>query len=172
MPLNSKGQATDLTQMLCDLVDTLLPGEGNWPAASKVGVQGVLAIRLIETLGEVAIDTVEAAITACGGPLKAANAEGRIAILRKLEESQPKLFALLRTASYFAYYENPAVVIQVRALGQTYRAIPIERGYDVGRFDLERDRPTHNRGHFMATQDVRRLDLSKLSATGAGHDEG
>jgi hypothetical protein len=163
------GQAARLAQMLCDLVDTLLPGEGDWPTASKIGVQGVLAVRLLEALGESALETVDAAITACGGPLGAGDGAGRVAVLQKLEETQPKLFTLLRTASYLAYYENPAVILQVRSLGQPYQAMPIHRGYDVGHFDMDRDRPRHNRGRYVATKDVRRVDLSKLAAAGAGH---
>jgi hypothetical protein len=162
-------RATRLAEMLRDLVDALIPGEGCWPAASIVGVQGILAIRLLEALGEDALTQIDESIGECGGPLSACDALGRAAILKRLEEMKPKLFATLRTASYFAYYESPSVIVQVRTLGQPYDAIPIRRGYDVGCFDMDRDIPRHDRGRYVATQDVKRVDLSKLELSGGEH---
>lgn len=162
-------RATRLAEMLRDLVDALIPGEGGWPAASIVGVQGILAVRLLEALGEDALTQIDESIGGCGGPLNACDALGRAAILNRLEEMKPKLFATLRTASYFAYYESPSVIVQVRKLGQPYDAIPIRRGYDVGCFDMDRDRPRHDRGRYVATQDVKRVDLSKLELSGGEH---
>jgi hypothetical protein len=159
----SSSEALRLAQMLRDVVDTLIPGEGDWPAASLVGVHGVLGARLVEMLGENALVDVDLAIRKHGGPLAALDSAGRVNSLRQLESAEPKLFALLRTASYLAYYENPAVIVQIRSLGQPYDAVPIRRGYDIGQFDLERDRPRHNRGHFVSTPDVQRVDLSKLT---------
>ena len=43
--------AIELATLLRDFVDVLIPGEGPWPAASVVGVQGVLAMRLLEARG-------------------------------------------------------------------------------------------------------------------------
>ena len=74
-------QATRLAEMLRDLVDALIPGEGGWPSASIVGVQGILAVRLLEALGEDALTQIDELIGECGGPLSACDALGRAAIL-------------------------------------------------------------------------------------------
>ena len=85
--------AARLANMLRDFVDTMIPGDGDWPSASLVGVQGVLAMRLLETLGEKGLDQLDKAILECGGPLSELNearparidraaGEGAAAILR------------------------------------------------------------------------------------------
>ncbi|MBV9247238.1 MAG: hypothetical protein JO366_20775, partial [Methylobacteriaceae bacterium] len=48
----SASDAERLAIMLRDIVDTMIPGEDGWPAASLVGVQGILGMRLLESLGE------------------------------------------------------------------------------------------------------------------------
>ena len=50
----------------------------------------------------------------------------------------------------------------IRALGFNYNPTPLPAGYEVGRFDAERDAPRHGRGRFLATDEVRRVDLSQL----------
>ena len=133
--------------------------EGVWPAASVVGVQGVLAMRLLEVRGEQGAAELEAALLASGGPLAPLDAAGRRAVVERLEREHAQLFALVRNTSYVAYYESPAVVRAVAALGQPYRAMPGKDGYPMAPFDLARDRPTHGRGGYVRTDEVRRLDL-------------
>ena len=43
---------------------------------------------------------------------------------------------------------------------------PLPKGYDTGRFDPARDTPTHGRGHYVKTEDVKRVDLSGLDFPG------
>ena len=64
--------------------------------------------------------------------------------------------------AYLTYYEQPAVRAAIRALGLPYNETPQPAGYAVGRFDPERDRPRHGRGSFVATGEVRRVDLGGL----------
>ncbi|MFO1037597.1 MAG: hypothetical protein U1E45_12175 [Geminicoccaceae bacterium] len=154
--------ANDLATLLRDLVDVLIPGGGVWPAASTVGVQGVLAVRLMEIRGESGPDELEAAIVACGGPLGGLDATQRVEVVRKFEATDPAFFTLVRNASYLAYYENPAVVRAVRTLGQPYQAMPGFKGYPIPAFDMEKDRPQHGRGSYIPTDQVKRLDLSQL----------
>ena len=85
----------------------LIPGEGPWPSASMVGVQGVLAMRLLEAQGETGADELERALLACGGPLAPLDAEARAAVVRQFEAAEPALFKLVRNAAYLAYYETP-----------------------------------------------------------------
>ena len=119
--------AAALATLLRDLVDVLIPGEEGWPAASVVGVQGVLAMRLMEVRGQDACDGLEQAVLAAGGPLAPLDEAGRIAVVQRLEQSEPALFKLLRSAVYLGYYENPAVIRAVQGLGQPYKAVPISR---------------------------------------------
>jgi len=152
-----------LAACLRDLVDVLIPGEGPWPAASMVGAQGVLAMRLMEALGEAGPDNLEQALNDRGGPLASLDAAARSEVVRRLEATEPVLFKLVRNATYLAYYENPAVVRAVRGLGQPYQAMPGAKGYPLPAFDLDQDRPRHGRGHYIRTEDVKPLDLSVLA---------
>jgi hypothetical protein len=161
--------AAALATLLRDLVDVLIPGEEGWPAASIVGVQGVLAMRLMEVRGQDACDGLERAVLAAGGPLAPLDEAGRIAVVQRLEQSEPALFKLLRSAVYLGYYENPAVIRAVQGLGQPYKAVPIFEGYEQAPFDLDRDRPRHNRGHWIRTEDVRPVDVAGLELEEGKH---
>ena len=157
------GDSLGLASLLRDFVDVLIPGEGPWPSASMVGVQGVLAMRLLEAQGETGADELERALLACGGPLAPLDAEARAAVVRQFEAAEPALFKLVRNAAYLAYYEHPAVVRAIQGLGQPYQAMPGAKGYPLPAFDLEHDRPRHGRGHYIRTEDVKPLDLGALA---------
>ena len=161
--------AMRLSTMLRDLVDVLIPGEADWPSGSLAGVQGVLAMRLLEERGETALSELEAALRNCGGPLESLGEAGRVEVVAKLESASPKLFTLIRTASYFAYYESPSVLPQIRSLGQPYDPMPILKGYQLEPFDRERDRPRHNRGSYIPTDRVKPVDISGLDHLGERH---
>lgn len=155
--------ALGLAALLRDLVDVLIPGEGAWPPASMVGVQGVLAMRLLEAQGQTAADELEKELLRYGAPFDRLDADRRAEVVRRLEAGNPALFKLVRNAAYLAYYENPAVVRAVQGLGQPYQAMPSAKGYPLPAFDLEHDRPRHGRGHYIPTEDVKPLDLSALA---------
>ena len=152
-----------LATLLRDLVDVLHSRRRPWPSASMVGVQGVLAMRLLEAQGETGADELGA------GTARMWRTAGTSGCRRpgrrwcgSLEAAEPALFKLVRNATYLAYYENPAVVRPFRALGQPYQAMPGAKGYPLPAFDLEHDRPRHERGHYIRTEDVKPLDLSVL----------
>ena len=162
-------EAVRLSAMLHDLVDVLIPGEEEWPSASLAGVHGILGMRLLETMGDDALLRVEAALLASGGPLATLDEDGRVVVVTKLEALEPGLFTVIRTATYLAYYESPSVIPQVRASGQPYDPIPILKGYHLEPFDRERDRPRHNRGFFIPTDQVKPVDISNLDHLGEQH---
>jgi hypothetical protein len=154
---------------LVALVDTLIPGDGQFPAASAVGVHGVVTLRWRDLMGADALATLGAALDRHGGPLAALDGDGRAAVLRRLEFAEPLLFAALRMTVYLAYYEQPSVTAQVRALGFAYNEAPLPDGYALDPFDPAEDAPKHRRGRFVATEAVARVDLSGLDfLTGAG----
>ena len=70
--LGPAGAAT----LIADFVDVLIPGERLWPSARTVGVQGQLALRLMEERGKNALPTLVKAIEAAGGPLDGARRSG------------------------------------------------------------------------------------------------
>lgn len=143
---------------LGELVDLMLPGDDLFPAASAVGVHGLLRQRLREIDGEAALESL-------------ANTSGQGAgnALADLENKQPELFAKLRSVVFLTYYEMPEVQDVIRQLGHRYNAEPLPNGYAMGRFDPARDTPTHGRGHYVKTEDVKRLDLSGLDFLGERH---
>ncbi len=143
---------------LGELVDLMLPGDGLFPAASAVGVHGLLRQRLREIGGDAALET-----------LVDTSGQGAINALAEFEKKQPELFAKLRSVVYLTYYEMPEVQDAIRQLGHRYNAEPLPNGYAMGRFDPARDTPAHRRGHYVKTDDVKRLDLSGLDFLGERH---
>ena len=155
-----------IAAMLRDLLDVLLPGDGRFPPASEAGAHGVVADRLAAQLGEGALDDLAAALEASGGPLAPLGAQEREAVVRRFEGSRPEQFETLRMFAYHAYYESPAVVRAVRALGHVYNDAPQPEGYAMTPFD-ESDpsqAPRHRRGSYVRTEDVTRVDLTPLPA--------
>jgi hypothetical protein len=149
--------------MLAAFVDTLIPGDGgHWPSASEVGVHGILPGRLVEVRGPDVVAELTAAIESCGGPLAGKNAAERARVVARLEAEHPALFTLAHNAIYLAYYESPVVIGIIQSLGHAYQAVPHAAGYELSPFDPARDRPQHGRGHWIATDEVRRVDLSGL----------
>ncbi len=164
--------ANEIAGLLADFVDTLIPGDGSWPAASRVGVQGLLAARLVETDGEAAIARLAGLLGGADG-FAGQSEDVRTAIVAGLERAHPRFFAVLREAVYLAYYESPAVAERIHALGYAYELRPHLTGYAMPPPDAERDRPRHRRGSYVRTEDVRRLDLSAIRlADGAKKEQG
>jgi hypothetical protein len=154
--------------VLADFVDTLIPGDEFWPPASTIGIQGLLAARLLDLNGEQAVEGLIAALEMCGGPFAGKSEEERVAIVEHFERDHPSLFALVREAAYFAYYENPLIVDHIRAKGHSYRARPHLSGYALPSFDIVRDKPSHQRGGYVATDSVRRVDLDAIHGLQSG----
>ena len=153
-----------IATMLRELVDVLLPGDGRFPSASAAGTHGLVAERLTAQMGESALDDLARSIAACGGPLTPLNAAARQAVARRMEADHPEQFETLRTISYLAYYESPAVIRAVRELGHVYNDAPQPAGYAMAAFD-ESDplhAPAHRRGQYVRTEEVVRLDLAPL----------
>jgi hypothetical protein len=153
--------ARAFADMLADFVDVLIPGDDNWPSASRVGVQAVLMSRLSDLGRDDDIDRIVGFLGAAGGFADKSDAE-RTAIVADLERRHPELFKLVREAVTLAYYESPAAARRIRSLGFSYKLRPHIGGYAMPSVDAIRDRPQHARGAHVKTEDVRRLDLSEL----------
>lgn len=142
---------------LAGFADALLPGDDLFPSASAVGAHGVMAARLRDRLGKDAVHGLAAELVARGGLDDAPDAAVR------LEAEEPRLFDTARAFLTFAYYEAPAVIAAIRALGHDYNDAPQPKGYEMRPLDPARDAPAVLRGGFVATEDVVRVDLSGLS---------
>jgi hypothetical protein len=150
------------TEALRDLVDVLIPGDETWPSASAIGVQGLIAVRLFEDAGDDCLHQVLAALLDAGGPLVDHNEADRIAIVSRFSTSKPELFERVRAAAVLAYYEHPFVVEVIRTLGRPYLLRPHLTGYPMKAFDMDKDRPRHERGSYLETDAVKRLEVSGL----------
>jgi hypothetical protein len=148
--------------LLTALVDELIPGSADWPAASAIGVQGLLAARVFEEWGEAELQAIVDAIVAAGGPFAALPAGERTAVVERFEAAQPERFERLRTAATLAYYESPFVAEAIRRMGRPYSLRPHLTGYPMRPFDPARDTPTHGRGRYLKTEEVRPVDVSAL----------
>ena len=135
-----------------------MTSSGVFPSASAVGVHGLLRSRLREIDGESALSALEQADRKSGADA-----------LKALEQREPALFAKLRSVVFLSYYEMPEVQDAIRSLGHPYNASPLPNGYATERFDPSVDTPTHGRGHYVRTEDVKRVDLSGLDFLGGEH---
>jgi len=140
--------------------DALLPGDDLFPSASAAGAHGVMAVRLRTRLGPEAPGRLAAALVARGGLDDAPAAAAR------LEAEEPRLFDTARAFLTFAYYESPAVIAAIRALGHDYNDAPQPAGYAMRPLEARRDAPAVPRGRYVATDAVTRVDLSALDFLG------
>lgn len=151
-----------LAQALASLADVLLPGNDTWPSGAAVGVQHAVLRRYIEAKGEDTLAQLAETLGAHGLPLLDQSDAARADAVSAFESNDPDLFGWLQDASYFAYYEDASVVALIAARGTPYSLRPHIKGYDLPKFDLETQTPTHGRGHYIATKDVRPVDISGL----------
>lgn len=141
------------------LMATLLPGGAGFPAAVSTGMGAMLLARLHQVDATLP-SRLAAAITARGGP--PGDASGWAMLAARLEAVEPKLFDEMRKYAYLTYYEQPAVIAAIRALGIRYNDAPLPAGYPDEPFDPARDAPRHARGRWLHTEEVRRIDLAAL----------
>jgi len=149
------------SEALVALIDTLLPGGEGFPAASATGMAAVFAERLRAADHDLPTRLV-GAIAAQGRAPE--DAEGWRMAAERLEAVEPKLFEELRKYAYLTYYEQPMTIAAIRALGIRYNATPLPEGYPAEPFEKERDAPRHQRGRWIATGDVKRVDLAQIKS--------
>lgn len=150
------------SEVLEAFVDTLLPGDSLFPAASQVGAQHVLAERLRTHHGNDAIERLIALLSEQGRGFASLSEQERVHAVRRLERSEPTLFTFARAATYFAYYQHPSVVLAVRKLGHDYNDAPQPQGYAMPAFDPAINAPKHHRGFYKKTEEMSPVDTSSL----------
>jgi hypothetical protein len=125
-------------------LDTMLPGDAGFPAASDVD----LAERLLEN--PYFAEPARAAAALLPQNLADASPEARVAAIGALERDHPETFARFIMAVYSGYYIAPAVLQAVeQATGYAARP-PQPEGYVLKQFDpawlaVPASRPPHYR---------------------------
>ncbi|MGI8772725.1 MAG: hypothetical protein ACR2JE_14975 [Acidobacteriaceae bacterium] len=152
-----KGTGRSVAMM--DFVEVLLPGDELFPSARDAGFALELMARL-EAGG--LLGRLEQVVAAVGESFGDFDAEARRAVVARVEAEQPALFADVLKIVYLTYYEQPAVIAAIRAMGLTYNTTPLPDGYPIEPFDPARDAPQHHRGRWIQTGDVDRVELSAL----------
>jgi hypothetical protein len=158
--------ADGLHRTLAALLEVLLPGDELFPCGSALGIENLLRDRSLESIASADLDVLTAALAAGSAPFASLTPAARVPVVARLQRDHPALFDQLAKSVYLTYYQAPAVQDAIRALGFAYNPTPLPAGYPVGRFDAERDTPRHGRGRFLATDEVRRVDLTGLDYVG------
>lgn len=124
-----------MSVMVTALLDTLLPGDGDWPAAGTLtGLAG-------QVISDAAPERLLAALPA---GFAEGDVEAREAALRALESAEPAAFERLVAAVYLAYYTHDAVRAVLERLAGYEARPPQPLGYDLPPFD-ERSLDTQRR---------------------------
>lgn len=147
---------------LTALVDTLLPGDDIYPPASVASVELMLIDRWAKSEAYGTIEDLVTLLERFGGPLWSADAEKRAAIVSRIESEHPNLFAILRRIVYLSYYQTSVVVDAIASRGHDYRLAPQPQGYLLPKFKMDDEAPRHRRGRYLRTEEVRRVDLTRL----------
>lgn len=142
-------------ELVRHLFDKLLPGGAGFPSAASTACAALVTERLRHADPLLPAKLV-AALTGRGEVLD------WIAAAARLEAVEPALFGEFRKYAYLTYYEQPAVIAAIRALGHPYNDSPLPDGYPDDPFDPTRDAPRHGRGGWLDTGDVRPVDISAL----------
>lgn len=161
--VNSSLSAYEEAKMIAALVDELIPGDDIWPSASAAGVHGIIALRIFAAWDAATLAKFADLIGWRGGGLAGDDPAQRFAAVAAFEARDPDLFENIYTATLLAYYETPFVVSVIQQSGRPYSIRPHISGYPMEPFDFSRDTPTHNRGHYLATDAVVPVDISGLA---------
>lgn len=159
---NARLTPVEKSRLLQRLVDELIPGADGWPSASEAGVHGIIALRLFVDGSPEMLQRIADALDWPNGALLSNDPEARIAAVTAFEAADPDLFDKVYAAVTLAYYETPMVVEAIAETGRPYSIRPHATGYPMAPFDYARDTPTHGRGHYLKTEEVRPVDTSGL----------
>jgi hypothetical protein len=131
--------------LLALVLDTLVPASGGFPGAGATALDHVLGMAAasadLERLLSDGLRVVEETSQMDGG-FASLSADGREALLRRVEQSHAEFFEALVRHTYDGYYSHPAVIARL--------------GLDAS--------PLHPRGHRVETMDL--PDLARVRARG------
>lgn len=151
--------------LMAAICDRLLPGEGNYPAASTTGTQAVVANRLRERYGTTIFAQLAEDLSCDGRSFLGCTEDEQTVALQQLEAAKPEFFGYLLMAAYLAYYASPPVIEAIRLDGHIYNDAPQPLGYELTPFGFVpgRDLPLEPKGSFKWTFMMERIDISSLT---------
>ena len=116
------------TNPLDVVLDTLLPGDADWPPGGALDLAASVA-------DDVGAETLRALLDRLPPDFAAGDADRREAALHAIEAHLPDAFSRLVDAAYLAYYTAPAVrAVIERVTGYEARP-PQPLGYELEPFD-------------------------------------
>jgi hypothetical protein len=115
-----------MTSPLAALLDTLLPGDADWPAAATLDG---LAAQVAEDIAPAHL------LAALPVGFAGLDADRREAAVQGLEAAQPAAFERLVAAAYLAYYTHDAVRAVLERLTGYEARPPQPLGYELPPFD-------------------------------------
>ena len=158
------------------LADTIIPPKEAWPAASEVDLVAFCG-RYITPHGYrnkhfpwADADSFTAALDELGQGFVDADASGRAQSLQALEDAEDPFFEQIRALVYYGYYSRPEVVLAIRRnvpAGKDYHGPPLPYGYiqSLEPWDDTTLAQANENGSYLETEQVERVDLSKLTWT-------
>jgi hypothetical protein len=167
--------AFDATQtaVLNAFADTMIPPHDDWPTPSEVGI-AVFVGKYITPTGYqnkhfpfADEDGVKGGLDTLGQGFVDADTAGRRRAVQALEDAEDPLFEQLRALVYYGYYSRPEVTLAIRRnvpAGKDYHGPPLPYGYleFTEEWDESLLASAGGAGSYLATDDVRRVDLSKV----------
>jgi len=158
------------------LADTIIPPAAGWPSASEVDLVTFCG-RYITPSGYrnkhfpwAEADSFTAALDRLGQDFVDADPAGRARELAALEEAEDPFFSQVRALVYYGYYSRPEVVLAIRQnipAGRDYHGPPLPYGYiqSLEPWDDTTLAQANENGSYLETDQVERVDLSKLTWT-------
>lgn len=148
-------------------LDTLLPPEGSFPAASETDMIDAFILEQLRPPGASSaypgldLDDMTAMLD------ELAEHDDTTAALTAMEQSDPVRFQALWALAVFGYYSRESVTAAIRAnLASGYHGAPLPLGYAhvIAPWDAAdpRQMPSNPPGRYIATDDVQQVDLSRL----------
>lgn len=153
--------------------DTIIPPADGWPTASETDIVTFVG-RYVTPSGYqnkhfpfAEEDAFKAGVDRLGAAFVDGDVAARTAAIEALEKAEDPLFEQLRALVYYGYYSRPEVTLAIRAhvpAGKDYHGPPLPYGYlEVTEpWDDETLDAAGGGAGFVATEDVVRVDLSKI----------
>jgi hypothetical protein len=160
---------------LAAALDALLPPTGSFPPPSATGLIDDFIRRRVPASGSTGENLPYPRIDSDG--LRAmlaslatisSDLDGMTAALTAFEQEQPAAFTALWRLAVYGYYSRPETIAAIqRDLTPHYHGAPLPLGYAhaIAAWDASDPLqfPTTPRGHYVATKDVRRVDLTGIA---------
>ena len=155
------------------VADTMIPPRDGWPDAGRTDIVTFVG-RYVTPTGYrnkhfpfAEEDDFKAGLDGLGAAFVDGDIDARTASIQALEDAGDPLFEQLRALVYYGYYSRPEVTLAIRAnvaAGKDYHGPPLPYGYleFTEPWDEETLDAAGGGSGFVATEDVRRVDLSKI----------